>query len=327
MYPNDPILKKAYLENKKISSDSFDYFGTCEYNNCLFTCDESLHNVSDALMFHASSKNNSKRYRSKDQVYMLWNDEARGGNLESHYNWTITFKLDSEISYCSYGCYIPLEREITHDIKSFEVNKNIDIRKEYEKRKNEALWFVSNCGSSFRLKYADKLSEYFPINFFGGCNSQLSSKKAKIETAPCPRNSECEENSLRSHKFYLAFENSNCSYYTTEKFWRSLEFNIIPVVIQPNKEYYIRIAPKDTFIHAQDFNYDHKLLANYLEKVSKNFKLYKKYLEWSKNYKPLYDAKSVEQMRMCELCYRLNKESSAISYKSMNDYMNDGCDK
>jgi hypothetical protein len=220
-----------------------------------------------------------------------------------------------------------LDREQIHDPKNFEITKNIDIRKEYSKRKNEALWFVSNCQSSFRLKYADKLSEYFPINFFGQCNSRLKSSKAKVISDSCPRNSDCEEDNLRSYKFYLAFENNNCSYYTTEKFWRALEHNIIPVVLQPNKEYYTRIAPKDSFIHAQDFNYDYKLLAQYLEQVSNNFKLYKTYLEWTKKFRPLYYAKPVEQMRMCELCYKLNTESSAIYYKAMDDFMNDGCDK
>lgn len=280
-------------------------------------------------MFLTRSKKESIRRRNKDQIFILWNDEVKlnGVEIKNDFNWTITFRLNGEISYCSYGCYIPLDRERVHDKKTFEIDTNINIRKDYEKRKNEAIWFVSNCESSFRLNYADKLSEYFPINFFGKCNNKLKSSKAKKVSESCRRNSECEKSQLRDHKFYLAFENSNCSYYTTEKFWRSLEFNIIPIVIQPNKEFYTRIAPKDSFIHAEDFNYDYKLLAEYLEKVSNNFKLYKKYLQWTKKFKPLFEARSVEQMRMCELCYKLNKESSAIYYKSIDDFMNDGYDE
>ena len=45
------------------------------------------------------------------------------------------------------------------------------------------------------------------------------------------RDSDQEIVELKGNKFFLAFENQNCSDYITEKFWRSLSFGIIPVVI------------------------------------------------------------------------------------------------
>jgi hypothetical protein len=33
------------------------------------------------------------------------------------------------------------------------------------------------------------------------------------------------------YKFYLSFENSLCSDYVTEKFWKILKFDIVPVVL------------------------------------------------------------------------------------------------
>ena len=84
----------------------------------------------------------------------------------------------------------------------------------------------------------------------GGC------KKAEYETE------------IAENKFYFAFESKNCSNtYITEKFFRTLRHNIIPVVFQPNREFYEVFAPPDSFIHAQDFDFDAKKLAEYLHKV------------------------------------------------------------
>ena len=33
----------------------------------------------------------------------------------------------------------------------------------------------------------------------------------------------------KKYKFYLAFENSNCNEYITEKFWRYLSYGLVPV--------------------------------------------------------------------------------------------------
>ena len=35
---------------------------------------------------------------------------------------------------------------------------------------------------------------------------------------------------IPQYKFFLAFENSNCKEYITEKFWRSLHYGLVPVV-------------------------------------------------------------------------------------------------
>ena len=44
-------------------------------------------------------------------------------------------------------------------------------------------------------------------------------------------------------KFYLAFENSLCDDYITEKFHNILEnFNTVPVVMGPRKEDYIKVC-------------------------------------------------------------------------------------
>ena len=88
-------------------------------------------------------------------------------------------------------------------------------------------------------------------------------------------------------------------------------------MLQPNKENYVKHAPPDSFIHAEDFEFDSMKLADFLKKVSSDIELYKKYFKWKKLYKPAFDAHTVEQARICELCYRLNTRKIVGYYSSL----------
>ena len=61
-----------------------------------------------------------------------------------------------------------------------------------------------------RLNYAKELGKYINVDIFGACG-----------TNRCPRTSAARCFSLldKEYKFYLAFENSNCQDYITEKFF------------------------------------------------------------------------------------------------------------
>lgn len=62
--------------------------------------------------------------------------------------------------------------------------------------------------------------KYIHVDSAGKClnNMKLSSSKAFEEILP-------------RYRFYLAFENSECFDYVTEKYWRSLASGAIPVVL------------------------------------------------------------------------------------------------
>ena len=53
-------------------------------------------------------------------------------------------------------------------------------------------------------------------------------------------------------QFYLSLENSLCTDYVTEKFWKVLPYNVIPVVL--NGANMSNIAPKNSYIDFKDFN-------------------------------------------------------------------------
>ena len=53
-------------------------------------------------------------------------------------------------------------------------------------------------------------------------------------------------------QFYLALENSICADYITEKFWKVLNYNVIPIVL--NGANMSAIAPKHSYIDIKDFS-------------------------------------------------------------------------
>jgi glycoprotein 3-alpha-L-fucosyltransferase len=135
---------------------------------------------------------------------------------------------------------------------------------------------------------------------------------------------------MRSYKFFLALESRNCTDYITEKFWRSLSHGLIPVVIQPPRHFYEKLAPPNSFIHAGDFSFNAQKLADFLTRVAGDAKLYASFSEWKRDYTPLHRGEYLEPLRICELCYKLNnehREPAFSSYTSISSWFNSQCFK
>ena len=94
-------------------------------------------------------------------------------------------------------------------------------------------------------------------------------------SANCTRN-------LRSYKFYLALESTQCDDYITEKFWDNCLLNgVVPVVYGGRKEAYDRLAPPRSFIHVGDFP-SVRELADYLKMLDNRNDLYEEFFAWRK---------------------------------------------
>ncbi|KAJ8031926.1 Alpha-(1,3)-fucosyltransferase 7 [Holothuria leucospilota] len=133
-------------------------------------------------------------------------------------------------------------------------------------------WASSHCDHKFwnRTGFVRDLSKYLPMDLFGACGSHL-----------IPRNESGSE-ILKNYKFYIAFENSCCSYYITEKFWKALgEYESVPIVIGSSKSEYESVAPPNSFVYADDFD-SMEDLASYIKKVANDEALYNKFHEWRK---------------------------------------------
>ena len=68
------------------------------------------------------------------------------------------------------------------------------------------------------------------VDIFGNCGKSDPCKKKRY--------SSCVKSLFRKYKFYIAFENSQCSEYITEKTWKSLSYGAVPIVSGASMENY-----------------------------------------------------------------------------------------
>ena len=99
------------------------------------------------------------------------------------------------------------------------------------------------------------------------------------------------------YKFYLAFENSNCQDYITEKFFVNglgwvivisrnikwyllLRHNVLPIVMGARPADYEKAAPYKSFIHVDQFKGPREL-AEYLIELDRDDQKYNMYFQVS----------------------------------------------
>ena len=97
----------------------------------------------------------------------------------------------------------------------------------------------------------------------------------------------------------MSFENSICTEYITEKFWRTLRLPVIPVVLGPSPDYK-KVAPPKSYIDVNDFNSVEEL-AKYLKYLDQNDEEYLSYFKWRKDFDMFYSNNAY-----CTLCKKLN---------------------
>ena len=119
-------------------------------------------------------------------------------------NWTASYRTDSVLN-TPYERFTPFLNVTGLPVKPAE---------NYARGKTKmATWFVSNCNAaSGRNNYVKELQKYMTVDIYGRCGKS------------CPKtNKKCFEQLNTDYRFYLAFENSNCKDYLTEKvFWNAL---------------------------------------------------------------------------------------------------------
>lgn len=221
----------------------------------------------------------------------------------------MTYRSDSDFNL-PYAKLI--SRNISHyyGASKYPFSWNELLRKVKMKTKQVA-WFVSHCNtSSQREKYIQKLQKYIPIDIFGACGENY-----------CPTGSEeCNTMLENDYFFYIAFENSLCNDYVTEKFWRIRHF-VIPIVI--SEKNYLNVAPPDSFIAAEKYK-SPKSLARALLAISRDPAIYLKYFEWNLDFwitpptLPRYwwtQQASTAIKALCDLCESF---SHAVKENTLN---------
>ena len=273
---------------------------TCGHNRnkCFLSGDKNLYSNSSAVVFHIQegdllksiiSANNMSR--PPHQRWIFYTKEPPSHVNRYHefilysrslFNWTMTYKFSSDIRE-SYFFIVPGKFK-----NGYDSNKNY-----LENRTKTAIVFISNCIRP-RLDAVRKLTKYIDVDIYGKCGKS------------------CKPNcfsSLRKYKFYLAFENSVCEDYITEKTYRNaLKNEIVPVIISGANLSNPEVVPPNSFINGLDFKRA-VYLANYLKKIGNNSQLYNKFFKWRDEW-TIIDGGT--HRIPCDVCNKLYEPNQCI---------------
>ncbi|EDS38396.1 glycoprotein 3-alpha-L-fucosyltransferase A [Culex quinquefasciatus] len=241
--------------------------------------------------------------RSAHQIFMMYFLECpfhtQHVKFPDAFNWTATYRKDSDVvaPYEKWEYFDPRIRQIEQD-RNYALNKT-----------RKVAWFVSNCGArNGRLQYAHELQKHIQVDIYGACGTYKCSRTTAEK---------CFEILDRDYKFYLAFENSNCKDYITEKFFvNALNRNILPIVMGARPEDYEASSPQKSYIHVDEFA-SPKELAEYLNILDRNDELYNSYFKWKGT------GEFINTYFWCRLCAMLHDESSFQKpkwYEDINDW-------
>ena len=306
----------------------------CRPWTCKLTNDRRMLNVSDVIVFSIGDlrENDLPQYRREDQIWVAFTREPPfnirienqfGLKLYNHmFNWTATYRTDSDVTY-TYGNILSrntqaktkppypwlVDKNEIHErfIKDFDPQPlDFDeVERNLPERNGSALWAVSNCASWYRLKFVKELKKYMDVEIFGECGTGRSKKTWYIDET--------------KYKYYLAFENSKCRDYVTEKMLRTFKYNIIPVV--RGGADYQNIAPPRSYINVDDYE-NPRALAEYLKYLNRNHTAYMEYFLWKKDF---YEVNM--HAFPCRFCEALKKPIQKKSYNDLDEYYfgNSGC--
>lgn len=297
-------IKNFHLPNTN-GNDLFEQH--CSWKNCFITEDKNLIPVDeyDAIMFFIPTSTDHPKEtlptkRNPHQRYIFVNSESpirfHDSNAQyvynNFYNWTMTYRFDSDI--------VRRHGEIVKKNRNYKMPTKEDV----SQKNGSVAWIVSNCNSANRREQiAKNLGKYIKVDVFGRCG-----------TKKCPNDGDCYDYVAKHYKFYLSFENSYCVDYTTEKFIKVLQRDLVPIVYGGGN--YAAIAPQYSYINVEDFS-STEALANYLKWLEQDLDNYLKYFEW----KHTHDIHKRGLNVICKLCEMLNNpELPPKTYEDIKEW-------
>jgi hypothetical protein len=243
-------------------------------------------------------------YRRANQTWVFWEFEPpykvwMHTNLTKYngvFNLTMTHMLRSDLPYSFY-----LKRQCVRNEQRYQQLAGVDFAVN-KTRAVHVAWMVSVCKTQSRREdYVRELRKHIKVDVYGKCG-QKSCGSNNMSTWGRDR---CDQRLLHganSYRFYLAFENSLCEDYISEKLWRMLSLNVVPVVMGGVD--YSTLLPSDTFIDTKDFK-SPEHLAGFLKHLVEDRDEYNGYIR-RKNALDCFSTEGFEP-KQCYLCRRLHE--------------------
>ena len=290
-------------------------FRTCPEKRCTLEFSKSYASISDAVMLDMRRlKNPPNFYRPKHQIWILvqheasWRYNYERKNMMNNFNWTMTYSKDADIPL-PYGKLIP------------STDKDIDKR-DYlaiaKKKTKDAIWIVSSCHTNSRREdYVEVLKKYINVDVLGDCGKEWNCGERFVHD-----HGNCFSILNSTYRFHIAFENSLCEDYITEKFYENYKYDIIQVVRGGNLKNRPVIAARGAYISTTDFTNAH-LLGQYLQQLSERPTQYAQMLKEKDKYMST-EYTQIMKDAMCEICYRLhNLDDYRNVYDNVRRWMTD----
>ena len=264
------------------------------------TLDQRRYAEARAVVFHIPSLKWTPRFllprKLPRQVWVAWSMESEENYLRLHdpsfmrqFDLTMTYRLNADVPilYFSYYGTIP---GLVRALRAAPQPKTADAPAN--------LMISSRVDRSGRRAYARELVRHLRVDSYGKFlrNKKISNDQGRVS-----------KNEIIAHyKFTLAFENSICDDYVTEKFFDPLAFGSVPVYLgAPNVA---RFAPGEhCFINVVDFP-SPRALAEYLNHLARDDAAYQEYFAWKqKPFLPVFSEllASQEKNLYARLCERV----------------------
>ncbi|KAF2883566.1 hypothetical protein ILUMI_22630 [Ignelater luminosus] len=290
---------------QRYTNTSFDPFEECSVKNCRITYKDEDLEIADLVLFQ--------------MLFMLGAYQLPQENRNPNQIWTFVTEESPLYTFLQFSHYRPMDSDIpmpygrTVALKKEEKNKKFNFE-EWNKRKRQDALLVnvnSFCReANNRWEYVNQLQKYITVHRYGWCGRYR-----------CPGYVGKECLAASRYKFYLAFENSNCDEYITEKlWWNSFETRSVPIIMGTTPEILNQILPPHSYIHVNDY-VNPKDLANYIIHLNNTPSELEKYLEWRNHFKTInehgmFQSKSPHYCRVCEALNYNNKKKKV--YENLN---------
>ncbi|XP_062139124.1 alpha-(1,3)-fucosyltransferase C [Drosophila sulfurigaster albostrigata] len=262
----------------------------------------------DAIVYHVAQPfpllQSLPTQRHPHQTYVFALMEPPGetkhrlSDEHNFYNLTMSYRLDSDIVWpYAYMMDVETGARVAPTLQPHwrqvpalgSHGNDSEVLELWPQKLKMAAWFVSHCETlSKREELAAALQQHIDVDIYGKCG-----------TLSCARGDpHCEEMLDTDYMFYLAFENSLCVDYVTEKLYSAMQRRIVPVVFGGAN--YTRFLPPHSYIDANRFE-SVEQLASHLRYVANDVNEYMSYFWWRQHYQ------LVQHSPFCDLCAQLHR--------------------
>lgn len=342
--PKRILIWNSYWESKALWNKIFAeiVYKRCPQSNCELSVDRSDVNKSDAVLFHLvdipAEKYEFPANRNPNQIwigmtyeppYILQFAGVDFNKLNGIFNRTMSYRTDGDI-VVRHGTFSTMSESQTippsYTSRWINSHESTNDRNYASGKRRLVAWFASsrNCRSqSGREKYINELQGYIEVDIYGSCGPYKCGTQKTMRHPYKVEEDDCYMLISLGYKFVLAFENSLCEDYVTEKLYNHLKLNVVPVVFGASN--YSLFAPPNSVIDAS--RYTPEELATYLQRLDKNDTLYNTFFDWKKD----YVVESHDGVPLaCDLCEQLHNPNWQVEkkvYDQFDKWIVSGCHK